>query len=103
MKKTLTLAAASALLATGCSPEPASKPYTGRFKVDSETVYVALDTPSSIGGACSGWNTVEIRKAGQPSGGVANVVCWKRNGADITLTGRDGKQQTSALAAAWSD
>lgn len=102
MTKVLIAAAALALL-TSCSPESASKPYTGRFKVDSETVYVALDTPSSIGGACAGWNTVEIRKAGQTSGGIANVVCWKRNGADITLTGRDGKQQTSAPAAAWSD
>lgn len=103
MKKVLIAAALPALLITGCSQEPSSKPYTGRFKVDSETVYVALDAPSSIGGACSGWNTVEIRKTGQASGAVANVVCWKRNGTDITLTGRDGKQQTSAPAAAWSD
>lgn len=99
----MTLAAASALLATGCSPELVSKPYSGRFKVDSETVYVALETLSPIGGACSGWNTVEIRKEGQASGGNANVVCWRRNSDDIDLTGRDGKQQTSAPAAAWSD
>lgn len=103
MKKVPIAVALPALLAAGCSQEPASKPYTGRFKVDAETVYVALETPSSIGGACSGWSTVEIRKTGQASGGIGNVVCWKREGADITITGRDGKQQTSAPAAAWSD
>lgn len=103
MKKVLIAVALPILLGTGCSQEPASKPYTGRFKVDAGTVYVALDTPSSIGGACSGWSTVEIRKAGQASGGIGNVVCWKRDGADITITSRDGKQQTAGPAAAWTD
>ena len=103
MKKVLIAAVLPALLATGCSQEPASKPYTGRFQVDASTVYVALETPSSIGGACSGWSTVEIRKTGQASGGMGNVICWKRDGLKFAITGRDGKQQTSAPASAWSD
>mgnify|MGYP000899726775 CR=1 FL=1 len=105
MKKLLiaaSLAAVTALMAA-CSPEPATKPYTGRFKVDTGTEYVALDTPSTIGGACAGWATVSIRKPGQSSGGMDNVICWKRDGDTIIITARDGLKQTPAPAAAWSD
>lgn len=93
----------AALLMVACSQEPASKPYTGRFKVDAGTEYVALDTPSSIGGACTGWNTVSIRKPGLSAGGVDNVICWKREGDNIIITARDGNRQTPGPAAAWSD
>ena len=95
--------AVAILLAAGCSKEPASKPYTGRFKVDSGTEYVALDTPTSIGGACSGWSVVSIRKSGQSAGGMDNVICWKREGGNIIITARDGNRQTPGPAAAWSD
>lgn len=94
---------ATTLLITACSQEPASKPYTGRFKVDSGTEYVALDTPSSIGGACSGWGTVSIRKPGQSAGGMDGMICWKRDGDNIVITARDGNRQTPGPAAAWSD
>lgn len=83
MKKVLIAMTLPMLLGTGCSQEPASKPYTGRFKVDASTVYVALETPSSIGGACSGWSTVEIRKTGQASGGMRDVICWKIGRAHV--------------------
>lgn len=92
---TLTLAA--------CSQEPASKPYTGRFKVDAGTEYVALDAPSGIGGACAGWKTLSIRKPGQSTGGLDNVICWRRDGTNIIITSRDGSRQTPGPAAAWSD
>lgn len=95
--------AAATLLVAGCSQEPASKPYTGRFKVDAGTEYVALDTPSSIGGACSGWSTISIRKPGQSAGGMDNVICWKRDGDNIVITARDGNRQTPGPASAWSD
>lgn len=94
---------ASALMLSACSQEPTSKPYTGRFKVGAGTEYVALDTPSSIGGACSGWSTVSIRKPGQSAGGMDNVICWKRDGDNIVITAHDGNRQTPGPAAAWSD
>lgn len=96
-------AATGVLMLSACSQEPASKPYTGRFKVDAGTEYVALDTPSSIGGACSGWSTVSIRKPGQSAGGMDNVICWKRDGDTIIITSKDGSRQTPAPAATWSD
>lgn len=97
------LAAAACLMAAGCSPQPSSKPYTGRFKIDAGTEYAALDSPSSIGGACAGWNMLEVRKPGQGSGGLRDIVCWKREGENITLTSRDGKRHTSGPAALWTD
>ena len=105
MKKSLIAVSmtAATLLMTACSPESASKPYTGRFKVDAGTEYVALDAPSTIGGACTGWNAVSIRKPGQAAGGMDNVICWKRDGDTIIVTSKDGSRQTSAPAAAWSD
>jgi len=91
------------LLATACTQESTSKTYTGRFKVDAGTEYIALDTPSNIGGSCIGWNTVSIRKPGQNTDGLDNVICWKRDGDQIIITARDGNRQTSGPAAAWSD
>ncbi len=95
--------ATTTLLIAACSQEPSAEPYTGRFKIDAGTEYVALDAPSTIGGACTGWNTVSIRKPGQSVGGMDNVICWKRDGDSITITARDGNRQTPGPAAAWSD
>ena len=105
MKKSFLAASmtAVALVLSACSQESASKPYTGRFKVDAGTEYVALDTPSSIGGACAGWSAVSIRKPGNSAGGLDNVICWKRDGDTIIITSKDGSRQTPAPAAAWSD
>lgn len=103
MTKSLITASIAAVLLAACSQEPASKPYTGRFKVDASTEYAALDVPSSIGGACSGWSTVSIRKPGQSTGGMDNVICWRRDGDNIVITARDGNRQTPGPAAAWSD
>lgn len=94
---------AANLLMVACSQDSASKPYTGRFKVDADIEYVALETPSSIGGACSGWSTVSIRKPGQNGGGMDNLICWKRDGDNIIITARDGNRQTPGPAAAWYD
>ena len=69
MVRTLTI---SLLLAcTACSPQQGSATYTGRLKIDAGTEYAALEVPSSIGGACDGWNTVEIRKLISPEQGSA--------------------------------
>lgn len=100
--KYLSIAAATALLVAGVSGVQA-KSYTGRFKVDAGTEYVALEIPSSIGGACTGWNAVAIRRPGETSGGLMNVICWKRDGGNIVITARDGKRQTPGPASAWSD
>lgn len=81
----------------------AGKKYTGKFRVDSGTEYVTVDTPSSIGGACEGWNTLSIRKPGEYGTGLTNLLCWKRIGDDIVLTDRTGAQKTSGPAKLWYD
>jgi hypothetical protein len=103
MNHKLVLPIAFALSCVACSPQQSSPTYTGLLKVDAGTEYAALETPSSIGGACDGWNTVEIRKPGQPGTGMSNLVCWKREGDNITLTDRTGTQRKSGPAAIWSD
>jgi len=102
MKK-IVCAAAAGIALLGCSDQPGSKPYTGRFKIDAGTEYVALDTPSTIGGACTGWSAVEIRKPGQSAGAIQNIICWKREGDNLIITSGDGKRHTSGPAALWTD
>jgi hypothetical protein len=92
-----------ALSCAACSPQQSSSTYTGLLKIDAGTEYAALETPSSIGGACDGWNSVEIRKPGQPDTGMRNILCWKREGDNITLTDRTGAQRKSGPAAIWID
>lgn len=94
---------ALAVLSAGCSPHQNDTSYTGRFRVDAGAEYVALDVPSSIGGACEGWRTVEIRKPGMPGTDMTNIVCWKRSGDMITLSDHIGLQQKSGPASLWSD
>lgn len=91
------------LLCTACSPPQSSKPYTGRLKIDSGTEYAALESPSSIGGACQGWNTLEIRKPNQPGIGIRNLLCWKREGSNIAVTDHSGKMGMSGIATVWTD
>jgi hypothetical protein len=100
MQKLMFLCAA---LCTGCSAQSSSAPYTGRLRIDSGTEYAALEIPSSIGGACAGWNTVEIRKPGMAGTGMTDLVCWKREGDNITLSDRTGAQRKSGPASIWSD
>jgi hypothetical protein len=76
--------------------------YTGRFKIDAGTEYAALEYSSSIGGACEGWNALQIRKPGTSSG-MENVICWKREGENITVTDKTGAQRHSGPAALWTD
>jgi hypothetical protein len=103
MIRTLALPILFTLACTACSPQESTKAYTGILKIDAGTEYAALESPSNIGGACSGWNTVEIRKPGQPGTGMTNIVCWKREGDNITLNDRAGSQQKSGPASIWSD
>ncbi|MDX3774183.1 hypothetical protein QE250_08670 [Chromatiaceae bacterium AAb-1] len=91
------------LACTACSPQESRPTYTGLLKIDAGTEYAALETPSSIGGACDGWNTVEIRKPSQPGTGISNLICWKREGDNITVTDLTGAQRKSGPAAIWSD
>ena len=92
----------SCVLIAGCNPS-SEQSYTGRLRIDSGTEYAALEEPSPIGGACSGWNALEIRRPGQPGSGTVNVVGWRREGTDIALTSRDGSQRSSGPAAIWRD
>jgi len=94
---------AIALSCIACSPQQSNPTYTGLLKIDAGTEYAALETPSSIGGACDGWNTLEIRKPGQAGTGMSNLLCWKREGENIVLTDRTGAQRKSGAAAIWSD
>ena len=88
---------------SACSPQTSTPTYTGVLKIDAGTEYAALETPSSIGGACDGWNTVEIRKPGVPGSGMTNIVCWRREGDNITLSDKTGAQRKSGPAAIWSN
>jgi hypothetical protein len=89
-----------ALCAASCSNSGPT--YTGVLRVDDRTEYAALETPSMIGGACTGWNTVEIRKR-DGGDGLANVVCWKREGDQIAITDASGARKESGPASAWAD
>lgn len=95
--------AATALLYVACSPQQSDTAYTGRLSIDVGTEYAALDAPSTIGGECEGWNTVEIRKPGMPGTGMTDIVCWKREGDNITLSDRTGAQRKSGPASIWSN
>lgn len=103
MTHKIVLLIALALSCVACSPRQSGSTYTGFLKIDAGTEYAALETPSSIGGACDGWNTVEIRKPGQTGTGISDLLCWKREGDNITLTDRTGTQRKPGPAAIWSD
>ena len=94
---------ALALSCVACSPQQGNRAYTGILKIDAGTEYAALEIPSSIGGACEGWNTMEIRKPSEPSSGISNLLCWKREGDNITVTDQTGTQLKSGTAAIWTD
>jgi hypothetical protein len=76
--------------------------YTGRLRIDAGTEYAAVEYSSSIGGACEGWKALQIRKPGSNSG-LENIICWKREGDDITVTDRTGTQRTSGPVSLWTD
>lgn len=91
------------ILCSSCSVQESEKAYTGVFKIDAGTEYAAFDVPSTIGGACTGWNAIEIRKPGMPGTGMTNVVCWKRTGNMIAISSSIGSSQAPAPANLWSD
>ena len=75
--------------------------YTGKMRIDSGTEYVALEEPSYIGGACDGWNAVEIREPGATRG-MRSQLCWRREGGMIAVATKAGAPQSSH-ASLWSD
>jgi hypothetical protein len=87
----------------GCSQQQSDLNYTGILKIDAGTEYAAIDTPSTIGGGCTGWNTIEIRKPGMAGTGMSEVICWKRNGDQIIVTDSKSGTQTSGPAKLWSN
>lgn len=103
MARKIILPIAFALSCAACSQQQSNPTYTGLLKIDAGTEYAALETPSSIGGACHGWNTLEIRKPNQPGTGMSDLLCWKRESDNITLTDRAGTQRKSGPIAIWSD
>lgn len=86
-----------------CTPQENGAPYTGRLKIDAGTEYAALDSPSRIGGACDGWNAVEIRRPGMAGTGMVDIICWKRQGDSIAITDRTGSHHPSGSASLWVD
>src|SRR5690242_18511909 len=100
-KAALGLIALAALLA-GCEPQQ-DKPYTGKLRIDAGTEYQMVDEPSSIGGACSGWNVVSVQKPGDPSSGMRDLLCWKRDGDNITVSDQTGLHQNTSPARLLTD
>lgn len=94
------------LALAGCSQPNTNAPqadaaYTGRLRIDAGTTYVALEEPSPIGGACAGWNAVEITGGSSP--GMKDVVCWRREGDQITLNDAGGSRRQSGPATIWNN
>lgn len=78
-------------------------PYTGRLKIDHGTEYVLEESPSTVGGACSGWNTLSLQKPGQPSTGMRELLCWRLVGDTVEVTSRDGQQTPPAKRSVFTD
>lgn len=94
----------AAALLTAASQQIFASEYTGRFRIDHGTEYVALEEPSQIGGACSGWKAVEIRDPNNRSGwSTKKVICWKHDGENIVITGKTGEKKTPGPAKLWKD
>jgi|GEM_PF-2225446 len=68
----------------------------GRLSVDSGTEYVFYRRPSSIGGACAGWNEVSVQRAGSAAGGMSNLMCWKIVGGELHTQTQAGGQPVIA-------
>lgn len=104
------LASLVALVLTACSgggttagePHVPGKPYTGRMDTGRGLVFIAREEPSTIGGACDGWNRLELAKP-DGSESMDDLLCWKREGNDITLQDKSGGQRQSGPAAVWYD
>lgn len=62
----------------------------GVLRIDAGTEYVFRSIPSTVGGACKGWNTVSIQRPGQPTTAMNNLMCWKeRSGNLYTATAKE--------------
>lgn len=103
MSRAFAMTLAVAVSLNACSAPQNPPGYTGRYKLDAGTEYVAHETPSSIGGSCEGWNTLEIRSLRDPEISMTHLVCWKREGGNITLGDRTGTHRASGPAAQWTD
>uniref|UniRef100_UPI003341F2BC hypothetical protein n=1 Tax=Castellaniella defragrans TaxID=75697 RepID=UPI003341F2BC len=82
---------------------PSVQKYTGALRINSDMEYVALDQPSTIGGACDGWNAIAVQKPGMPATATTNTLCWKLENGGMAVTDKDGKQKTIGPISAWSD
>lgn len=84
----LSLTAAAVISGCGQAEQP-DKPYTGIMRLKDGTEFAALEMPTSFGGACKGWNRLEIRgyKAGTGTG-TSTVACWKSEGENIIVRGQ---------------
>jgi len=90
------------LMLAGCDSQSAHFPdgVVGILHVDSGTDYVFRTTPTEIGGACVGWNTVSIQRPGQDSTGKTNLMCWKEeNGSLHTATERAESSTVGPMSA----
>lgn len=77
-----------------------AKPYTGKIRIDAGTEYEMVDSPSTIGGECTGWNTVSVQDPNSPARGMTNLMCWRRVGDMIevnTATGQGRRQDPAAV------
>ncbi|WJI14938.1 hypothetical protein MWN52_15105 [Pseudoxanthomonas winnipegensis] len=81
---------------------PQAKPYTGRLRVDSGTMFVLRDQPTSLGGACAGWNTVSMERP-DGSDAMTNLMCWRRDGDTITVTTEKGDMRKTHPASMLTD
>lgn len=85
------------LAASACTGEQPLPPgVRGVTHVDAGTDYVYLNKPTSISGACSGWNTVLIAKRGDRATGRTWEMCWKEDGGTLRVTTEKGDSPQSA-------
>ncbi|WP_337055186.1 hypothetical protein [Pseudoxanthomonas sp. USHLN014] len=88
--------------ASGGRATSQAKQYTGRLRVDSGTMFVLRDQPTSIGGACAGWSTVSLQRP-DGSGAMTNLMCWRRDGDTITVTTEKGDMRKTHPASMLTD
>lgn len=91
------------LIGLSAKDKPDNKLYTGVIKVSPDMEYVALNKPSTIGGACEGWSAVAIQRTGTISSPITNLICWKLVEGRMAITDKVGSKQTSGPVSAWSD
>ncbi len=89
--------------ATSCSVSSNTGPYTGVIRINANAEVALIEEPSTIGGACEGWNAIEIRRPGAAGTGRSNDICWELDGDNIIVTDRTGAQWKPMPTRIWSD